>query len=211
MSGKLTSKKILILLLFSVFLSVPCSAQNILQGYWGVKSGLNLHKISKIEFDNSLKPGFHLGVFVNFQLNDQFSIQHEILYSLRGVSLNVPRVGKYAQSFSFLDLPWMLNYHFSPNFFVSGGVQPSVYTYFRRAKADTIVYNKDNVNTIDFGYVFGASLLFENNMGIGVRFNGSIVPAFDLENEGKNYVMQVFLSYAVNKRNGARRGRARRR
>jgi len=210
--GFTNRKRLVFCLLFSAFIYFPTTGQNIVEGYWGVKGGLNLHKISKIEFDNSMKPGFHLGIFANFQLSDQFSIQHEVLYSLRGVSLNVPVVGKYVQSFSFLDLPWMLNYHVSPNFFVSAGVQPSLYTYFKSPKADTIVYNKDNVNTVDFGYLLGASFISQNNFGFGVRFNGSIVPAFDLESNGKNYVLQVFVSYSVNKRkSGGKARRARKR
>lgn len=202
--------KAVLLLIAAAFISFQVRGQNIVEGYWGIKGGLNGNKISKIEFDNSIKPGFHLGLFANFQLNDKFSIQHEILYSRKGVSLHVPPSGKYNQSFPFLDIPWMFNYHFSPNFFVSAGLQTSIYTYFQRAKSDTIVYNKDNVNTIDFGYLAGASFISANNLGFGIRFNGSFIPAFDLDSRGKSYVLQVFMSYAVNKRKSGRsRGKRR--
>ncbi|MBX9853306.1 MAG: PorT family protein [Cytophagaceae bacterium] len=198
--------KFRIIALFTILfcVSIHAKSQNVIEGYWGAKAGLNVNKISKLTFDNSFKPGFHLGVFAVFRLNDHFSIQHEVLYSMRGVTLDLPAGGgTYAKNFSFIDLPWMLNYHFSENFNISAGVQTSVYAYFKKPVADTIVYNKDNVNTIDFSYFVGGSFLLDNNFGFGVRFNGGIVPAFDVnETKGKNYTLQIFLMYAINKRKG---------
>lgn len=195
-----------IIFFLSALFSFNTYAQNILEGYWGVKAGFNMNKISKIELSNSFKPGFHFGAFANFQLNDNFSISHEVLIGVRGVSIDLPNKEKYTQTFTFLDLPWMLNYHFSPNFYISGGVQPSIYAYFRKPQADTVEYNKDNVNSIEFSYLLGAAFLFDNNFGFGVRFNGGIFPLFDLESDNnKNYNLQLFLSYAINKKKGRRK------
>jgi hypothetical protein len=139
-------------------------------------------------------------------LNEKFSISHEVLVSVRGVSLQLPDNSKYSKNFAFLDLPWMLNFHLSPNFYVTAGVQPSVYAYFKSPKVDTILYNKDNVNTLEFSYLAGAAMMLDNNFGFGIRFNGGLVPLFDLENgDNKNYSLQVFLSYAVNKKRGRKR------
>lgn len=164
-----------------------------------------MNKISKVKLDNTFKPGIHFGAFANFQLNDNFSISHEVLIGLRGVSLDLPDNTKYQKTFTFLDLPWMLNYHFSSSFYISGGFQPSIYAYFKKPQADTVIYNRDNVNTIELSYLLGAAFLFDNNFGFGIRFNGGIVPFFDVGGKNKNYNMQVFLSYAVNRKKGRRR------
>jgi hypothetical protein len=196
-------KKVIFLFLFFTLIKFQSFGQNIIEGYWGVKSGLNINKISKLEYINNYKPGFHLGVFANFQLNEKFSVQHEVLYSMKGVSLDLSSGNgvKYSKSFSFLDIPIALNYHLTPNFMITGGIQPSVYAYFKTPKADTVLYNKDNVNPIDCSYLLGASFLFKNNLGFGVRFTGGLVPAFDINDyDGKHNVLQVFLVYAVNKK-----------
>jgi hypothetical protein len=196
-------KKVIFLFFCTFLVTFHSYSQNIVEGYWGLKAGPNFNKISNIEIANSMKGGFHAGLFANFQISDKFSFQHELLYSMKGVSLELPNGDTYIKSFSFIDIPWMLNYHLTPNFYISGGVQPSIYAYFKQPKADTIVYNKDNVNTIDFGYLVNATFLSTNNFGFGVRFTGSVFPTFDLNNfDGKNYVLQAYIMYAVNKRQG---------
>jgi hypothetical protein len=197
-----------VIFLWALLFSMTSYSQNILEGYWGVKAGFNMNKISNIDLTNNFKPGFHAGVFANFQLNDNFSISHEVLLSVKGVSLTLSDNSRYAKSFTFLDLPMMLNFHPTRNFYISGGVQPSIYAYFKSPRADTILYNKDNVNTLEFSYLFGATMLLDNNVGFGIRFNGGLVPIFDVEGgTNKNYSLQVFLAYAVNKKKS--RGRRR--
>ena len=190
------------LCLFSFLSTFLAYSQNTLDAHWGVKGGLNLNKTSQVEYINNYKPGFHFGLFANFQMKEKISIQHEVLYSMKGISIDLSSGNgmKYSKSFSFLELPLLVNYHLSPTFMITAGLQPSIYTYFKNPKPDPVVYNKDNVSIIDFGYVIGASFLFSNNLGFGIRFNGGLVPAFDYGGfHGRNYVVQTFLTYAVNK------------
>ncbi|MFL5731275.1 MAG: porin family protein [Cytophagaceae bacterium] len=182
--------------------------------FWGLKAGLNITKISKVDISNGLKPGFHVGAYGVFHTAiDGLTFQHEVLFSTRGVSLSLPdsikalnnNSGKYSRSFNYIDLPWMLNYHFSDAFYISAGGQLSIYAHFKKPKFDPVVYNKDNVNTLDACFLLGAGVDLDNNLGFGVRFTGGMVPCFDTGNKGKNYIMQVFMNYAMNKKGGRRR------
>jgi outer membrane immunogenic protein len=181
--------------------------------YWGLKAGLNITKYSKVDISNVLKPGFHFGAYGTFHTNrEKLSFTHEVLFSTRGVSLALPdslkslnnNSGKYSRSFNYIDLPWMLNYNFTNAFYVSAGGQMSIYAHFKKPKYDPVAYNKDNINTIDLTWLVGAGFLLENNFGFGVRFTGGLIPAFETGNKGKNYIMQAFLNYAVNKKAGKR-------
>jgi hypothetical protein len=180
--------------------------------YWGLKAGLNVVKVSKVDITNSIRPGFHFGFFANFRVSDRFSSQHEVLFSTKGVSLSLPdslkpsnnNQGKYSRSFNYIDIPWILNYHYSDAFYISAGVQPSIYAHFKHPKFDPVEYNKDNVNTIDVSAILGAGFIFKNNWGFGARFNMGLVHTFDTGNKGKNYLMQIYASYAVNR--NSRRG-----
>jgi hypothetical protein len=180
--------------------------------YWGFKGGLNVIKVSKVDIKNSIKPGVHFGFFANFRISEKFSSQHEILFSTKGVTLTLPdslkvtnnNQQKYSRSFNYIDIPWILNYHYSEAFYISAGVQPSIYAHFKRPVVDSVEYNKDNVNTIDVAAILGAGFIFKNNWGFGARFNIGLVHTFDTGNKGRNYLMQVYASYAVNR--NSRRG-----
>jgi outer membrane immunogenic protein len=198
-----------------IFILFFCSAYaSKAQGdYWGLKAGLNITKYSKVDISNEFKPGFHFGAYGTFHTAmDKLTFSHELLFSTRGVSLALPdslkalnnNSEKYSRSFNYIDLPWMLNYNFTNAFYVSAGGQMSIYAHFKKPKYDPVAYNKDNINTIDLSWLVGAGFLFENNFGFGVRFTGGLIPAFETGNKGKNYIMQVFLNYAMNKKAGKR-------
>jgi hypothetical protein len=183
--------------------------------YWGIKGGVNIVKISKVDISNTLKPGIHFGVFANFRISDRITSQHEVLFSTKGVSLSLPdslkitnnNQSKYSKSFNYIDIPWVLNYHYNEIFYLSLGLQPSIYAHFKKPVVDSVEYNKDNVNTIDLSALAGAGLILKNNWGFGVRLNAGLLHTFDTGNKGRSYMMQVFASYAVNRntRRGFRR------
>jgi hypothetical protein len=175
--------------------------------YWGFKGGINIVNVSPLPVHAMLKEGFNVGIFGNFKVSEKVSFQHEILFSTKGVTLQLPDSLKqynngstqYTQTFNYIDLPWMVNYHTNKVFMISGGIQPSIYAHFTNPKFSHIEENKDNVNSLDFSLLGGASVMLKNNVGFGIRFNLGLVPTFD-ELKGKNYTMQFFLSYAVNRR-----------
>lgn len=193
---------------FLVIITVPIAikAQD---AYWGVKGGLNIVRVTRLPLQGALKEGFNVGIFANFKISERISFQHEILFSQKGVSLQLDTLSKYntngsaqyTQTFNYIDLPWMINYHPNKVFLISGGVQPSIYAHFTNPKYSPIPYNKDNVNSLDFSLIAGASVMLKNNVGFGIRFNLGLVPTFNIdETKGKNYTMQFFLAYAINKR-----------
>jgi len=175
--------------------------------YWGFKGGINVVRVSPLPVHGMLKEGFNVGVFANFKVSERISFQHEILFSTKGVTIQLADSLKqynngssqYTQTFNYIDLPWMINYHTNKIFMVSGGIQPSIYAHFTNPKFSEIAENKDNVNSLDFSLIGGASFILKNNVGFGVRFNVGLVPTFD-DLKGKNYTMQFFLSYAVNRK-----------
>ena len=177
--------------------------------YWGIKGGINIVSVTRLPIPGMLKEGFNVGVFANFRISERVSFQHELLFSTKGVVLQLPTSltqynngsKQYTQNFNYIDLPWMINYHPNKSFFVSGGIQPSIYAHFTTPKYSEIPYNKDNVNSLDFSLLGGASFIFKNNVGFGVRFSLGLVPVFNIdETRGKNYTMQFFLSYAINRK-----------
>src|ERR1700676_5573291 len=61
------------------------SDESALHTKFGIKGGLNLTNLSSDNFsDNHLKAGFNVGIFSKIPITEGFSIQPELLYSLKG-------------------------------------------------------------------------------------------------------------------------------
>ena len=57
---------------------------------FGIKGGLNLTNLHSDNFsDSHLKTGFHVGVFSKIPVTPGFSVQPELLYSLKGSKIGL--------------------------------------------------------------------------------------------------------------------------
>lgn len=64
---------------------------------WGIKGGINFAKLAGDHFEESetdFNPGIVIGLFSERSVNETFSVQWELLYTMKGVSQN------YSESFS---------------------------------------------------------------------------------------------------------------
>lgn len=187
---------------FIVLILFFTSSSGICQNaYWGLKGGLNINKVGGIDLDNSMYAGFNLGIFGTFVINDRISFSHEISYSNRGFNSELLNGEAYTFRLKYIDIPWMLNYHFNPAIFAQIGVQPSVYAFFKPAQYDSIPYTKYNANPFDFSGFIGAGVILKNNLIFGARINQSISKTFNIsEAGGKQLTMQFYIGYAINRK-----------
>ncbi len=86
---------------------------------FGAKTGMILSNITQTpvewENDKSFKAGFTGGVFLNYALNDRFSLQPEILYTMKGVKANLYDgwiLVDVTASFDYIELPLLAVYSF---------------------------------------------------------------------------------------------------
>jgi hypothetical protein len=169
--------------------------------YWGIKGGVQANKIASLSFDAQMTPGFHVGVFGNFILSEKFAIQHELLYSQRGFGGTTLDSFDVSGKLPYIDLPWMVHYNLNRVFHIHLGVQPSLYMFFKKAKADSSEFSKYNVNPIDFSGLLGVGAIMDNNVLFGIRVNVSTGQTFNTEEfGGRNIALQAYLGYAVNRK-----------
>jgi Outer membrane protein beta-barrel domain len=169
--------------------------------YWGIKGGVQANKIASLSFDTPMSPGFNVGIFGNFILSEKFAIQHELLYSQRGFGGTTLDSFEVSGRLPYIDLPWMIHYNLNRVFHVHVGVQPSLYMFFKKAKADSSEFSKYNVNPIDFSGLLGVGAIMNNNILFGIRVNVSLGQTFNTEEfGGRNIALQAYIGYAVNRK-----------
>ncbi|HEY1870702.1 MAG TPA: porin family protein [Chitinophagaceae bacterium] len=158
------------------------SAESAMHAKFGIKGGLNLTNLHSNDFaDNSLKAGFNAGIFSKIPVTPGFSIQPEILYSVKGnksdYSNFVEGNGQYRFNLGYVELPLLAVVNLAKNFSIHGGGYAAYLT-----NADIKDVNSNgNINGItdlnandfnrwDFGLAGGFAFDIEN-FTLGARYN----------------------------------------
>ncbi|MCF6350354.1 MAG: PorT family protein [Flavobacteriaceae bacterium] len=184
-------KKVLLILV--LFLSISISAQT----YFGFKVGANFANFSGDVENNGIKPSFHVGGVVEVQINDFFSVQPEVLFSMQGYQDKDDALLKY--NYHYVNVPIMVKYFVNENFSIDAGPQVGM---LLAAKISTgteeLTDVKDLSNTFDYGVNLGGSYEMDNGMNINIRYNYGLANVFDNESndlKANNTVIQVSLGY----------------
>lgn len=179
LTNKQTNMKKIILTVAAVFAFGFANAQ---ETKFGVKGGLNVANISGDIEDNSSKVGFHVGGFVEIKVSDKFSVQPELLFSTQGTKLEESGTNYSYESnlnLSYLNIPVMAKYYVAEGFSLEAGPQIGFLTTAKSDFTDTesgITVSgdedvKDEFESIDFGFNFGAGYDFTENLSAGLRYN----------------------------------------
>src|SRR5882757_6294482 len=102
------------------------STDNGLKAKFGIKGGLNLTNLYVADVSNDrMKAGFNAGVFAKLPVTRGFSIQPELLYSLKGAKENynnfVQGDGEYRFNLGYMELPVLAVVNITPNFNIHAG------------------------------------------------------------------------------------------
>ncbi len=218
---KVTVKSITLSLLFLtgtvlIYAQSPKTDKGVLSTTFGIKGGLNLTNlyVNDVNDENS-KLGFQAGVFLKAPITGMFSIQPELIYSLKGSELtydNLFATGKASFNLYYIELPVMavinlgnnFNIHAGPYFSYLAGVTiknkstNSNYNFEREI-------NKDNFEEFDYG-VAGGIGFDAKKVGLGLRYSyglkevGKEKQVFGVPysfNNGKNSVLQLYLTFGL--------------
>lgn len=174
------------------------------QTRYGIKAGVNITNLTKVNGISKSRTGFQAGGLVLFLLdnNDQFYLQPELIYSMQGEYL----VGKdgdneeYKNFLNYINIPIMLKAYLSEaesEFFAEAGP-------FIGFKIGENIERLDNpgggqkFNTFDFGIGAGFGYSFSREFEIGARYSYGLSDAVknDWENTGNHTsVLNFGVSY----------------
>ena len=158
------------------------SAEPNLKAKFGIKGGFDLTTLYSSDVStNHMKAGFDAGVFAKLPVTRGFSIQPELLYSLKGAKSTysnfIQGSGEYRFNLGYIQLPVLAVVNLAPNFNLHLGGYAA---YLVNSNIKDVNNNGDIVsatelntgdfNRWDFGLVGGAAFDIEN-FTIGARYN----------------------------------------
>jgi len=158
------------------------SAEPNLKAKFGIKGGFDLTTLYSSDVStNHMKAGFDAGVFAKLPVTRGFSIQPELLYSLKGAKSTysnfVQGSGEYRFNLGYIQLPVLAVVNLAPNFNLHLGgyaaylVNSNIKNVDNNGNLESATeLNTSDFNRWDFGLVGGAAFDIEN-VTIGARYN----------------------------------------
>lgn len=164
---------------------------------YGVKAGASLTNVTGSDSgDLANKFGFNGGVLANFGLNDMFSIQPEVLYSMKG--FKDKNDDSNHANLDYIDIPVLVKVATgATGLFFEAGPQVGFLTSAKVTAGPLSVDFKDYFNSVDFGYAAGIGFQAASGPMVGLRYNGG------LTNIGKNGTINGFQVSSGNAKNSA--------
>lgn len=173
--------------------------------YVGVKAGGSVASFTGDQSQNTRSVyGGHAGVFASLALNRPFTLQPEILYSMKG-NMGQASISDATERLAYLDIPVALRANLS-DLFVEAGPQVGFLLAAKSTNAGESVSVRKERRDVDLGYLIGVGYQpVKGGLGIGGRYNAGFLSVFKDPLDGTdaadvhNSVFQVYLTYSANK------------
>jgi hypothetical protein len=176
----------------------------------GIKGGLNVSNLYIDDVsDESLRPGFHIGVFTQLPISETFVIQPEVLYSTKGARATydtdvIDLEGEYSFNLNYVDVPVLATFKLGESANIQVGPYVSYLTNAGVSTDGDIVegasdLGRDHFSTIDYGLSAGFELNF-SAVTVGTRYNYGLNQVADSEaaelilGDAKNSLAQVYVA-----------------
>lgn len=160
---------------FLIAVAILCFNSNAQQDKsFGAKAGVNIAQINakagnmSDSFDNLV--GFHFGLFGEFKLANQFTIQPEALFSRLGGTFNEDGTTGDIK-LNYISVPIMFKYYPSEQFSLEAGPQIGFLASSTISSGALSVDAESLFNTIDFGLAIGANYDFTDKVFVNARYN----------------------------------------
>lgn len=189
-------QKVLLSLGLLASISFAAQAQSI---KYGVKAGASLTTLTGSDSDGAKnKFGFNGGVLANFGINDLFSIQPEVLYSMKGAKVD----GTDAHlNLNYIDVPVLVKVATgATGLFFELGPQVGFLASAKAKNNSVSVDVKDNAKNVDFGYAAGLGFQAASGPMVGLRYNGGFTSIGKNNNgytssDAKNSAFQLYVGF----------------
>jgi hypothetical protein len=180
---------------------------------FGIKGGLNLTNLHSDNFsDSHLKTGFLAGVYSKIPVTPGFSIQPELLYSLKGSKSDynnpIQGNGEYRFNLGYVELPLLAVVNLSKNFSIHAGGYGAYLTNAniknensQNVQEGITDLNAEDFNRWDFGLAGGVGFDIEN-FTLGARYNYGFInigksgtASGNLLGNAKNYGLSFYVGF----------------
>ena len=171
---------------------------------FGLKAGLNVASVPVQDGDDfNSKFGVNFGAFAHIHVAPHFAVQPEIYYSQQG-----GKDGDTKLKLNYVNIPVLAQYMTNTGFRLQTGPQFGIRTEAKTKNGSVENDIKDQIESLDLSWAFGASYLTSQAWGLDVRYNAGLSNiSQDNSFKARNSVFQVGVFYQFAPDNGRRHRR----
>ena len=160
---------------------------------FGLKGGINSTSLIGSDADNlEGRFNYHAGVVFNINVNENFSIQPEAVYSSQGFEDDLNGILVDGQ-LDYINVPILIDYKIISNLSIQGGPQIGILTV-DEAEPENLASMDIGAETVDISGVFGAQYITPIDVFVQARYAIGLTDVVDGLN-GKNSVLSLSLGY----------------
>jgi hypothetical protein len=188
-------KTYLMMLFFSVITSISAQEKFSHESHGGIKGGYNLAAVSfDGDGETDQRHGFHVGIYGESFIDNNFSIQPELLFSQQGYEITNSS-GRFIQKLNYINLPVMFKAYPSNNFFLEVGPQIGLAITHKEIYDGFFSSTEEfDPDSFDWGMNFGAGIKTNSGINLGVRYHLGLGDLYDSE-KAQNRVWMFSLGF----------------
>ena len=179
------------------------------QVQFGGKVGVDMTNFWGSDVDHGMKPGYQVGLVMEYKFNPHFAIAPEVVFAAQGGKSKALAfdINKHDIDFvttdikyntNYINVPLMLKFYATPNFSIDFGPQVgfNVYSKVTAKGVDKSIDFKDATKTVDFGVGLGATYNLTEHAFVQTRYTMGLTKVFKEEyiigeNNAKNGNIQI--------------------
>lgn len=197
-------KFLTVALFLGIMTSINAQDKNNLKSNGGIKGGYNLAAVNYEDGngDTEQRHSFHVGFYGEGFVNDNISIQPELLYSQQGYVVTYNDGSKFTQKLNYINMPLMFKAYPSQNFFLEVGPQIGLAISHKEEfkSGSSSLFNTSSSeefdpNNFDWGFNFGAGFKTDSGVSLGVRYHLGMGDLYDNNQKAKNRVWQFSIGF----------------
>ncbi len=161
---------------------------------FGVKAGVNFSTITGDDaVDVEGRTSIHVGGVVRIPISELFAVQPEIVYSGQGFNSSDE---DETWMLDYINLPVLADFTLAEGFSLQGGPQVG-FNVSSKKKIDGNTFDYDNIEDIDFGFVFGAQYQLPQGLFFQGRYMLSVIDIHEYY-DVKNSVFSLSVGWFFN-------------
>lgn len=179
------------------------------QVQFGGKVGFDMTNFWGADVEHAMKPGYQVGLVMEYKMNDKFAIAPEVVFAAQGgkskaLAFDINKHGieltttdiKY--NTNYINVPVMFKYYVAPSFSIDFGPQVgfNVYSKITSKGTDKAVDFKDATKPVDFALGLGGTYNLTDNAFVQARYTMGLTKVYKDEwilgdNKAKNGNIQI--------------------